>query len=307
MASIPSAGSPEHPAERAATSLCVTASSSQKLCTPSVANRRAAPAAVTPTTAQSIRVPDARHRGANVRRPGADTDPRRLRSRRWPDRHRRPHRRAPRRRRRRLLSHTLDDDRPLAAAPARPRLRRPRRRRHRPQHATLRNLQQLFDHGRLGRHRLLSILPVDQGIEHSAGASFAPNPIYFDPRAIVELAIEGGAQRRRLDARRARRRQPPLRAPHPVHRQAQPQRAADLPEPLRPGPVRERRSAPGSSARPASARRSTSAARSRRARSSRSRRPSRRPTRSACSPCCGATCATPRSSTTASTTTSRPT
>jgi class I fructose-bisphosphate aldolase len=58
---------------------------------------------------------------------------------------------------------------------------------------TLRNLQQLFDHGRLGGTGYVSILPVDQGIEHSAGASFAPNPIYFDPRAIVELAIEGGA------------------------------------------------------------------------------------------------------------------
>ena len=59
--------------------------------------------------------------------------------------------------------------------------------------ATLRNLQQVFNHGRLGGTGYLSILPVDQGIEHSAGASFAPNPIYFDPQAIVELAIEGGA------------------------------------------------------------------------------------------------------------------
>jgi class I fructose-bisphosphate aldolase len=58
--------------------------------------------------------------------------------------------------------------------------------------ATLRNLGALFGHGRLGGTGYLSILPVDQGIEHSAGASFAPNPIYFDPEAIVELAIEGG-------------------------------------------------------------------------------------------------------------------
>lgn len=58
--------------------------------------------------------------------------------------------------------------------------------------AVLRSLQTLFDHGRLGGTGYLSILPVDQGIEHSAGASFAPNPIYFDPAAIVELAIEGG-------------------------------------------------------------------------------------------------------------------
>jgi class I fructose-bisphosphate aldolase len=56
----------------------------------------------------------------------------------------------------------------------------------------LRNLQALFDHGRLGGTGYLSILPVDQGIEHSAGASFAPNPIYFDGENIVKLAIEGG-------------------------------------------------------------------------------------------------------------------
>ncbi|RMH03100.1 MAG: class I fructose-bisphosphate aldolase [Planctomycetota bacterium] len=53
-------------------------------------------------------------------------------------------------------------------------------------------LQRLFDHGRLAGTGYLSILPVDQGIEHSAGASFAPNPDYFDPAKIVELAIEGG-------------------------------------------------------------------------------------------------------------------
>jgi class I fructose-bisphosphate aldolase len=56
----------------------------------------------------------------------------------------------------------------------------------------LRSLQGLFDHGRLGGTGYLSILPVDQGIEHSGGASFAPNPAYFDPANIVELAIEGG-------------------------------------------------------------------------------------------------------------------
>ncbi len=56
----------------------------------------------------------------------------------------------------------------------------------------LRSLQQLFDHGRLAGTGYLSILPVDQGIEHSAGASFAPNPMYFDPENIVKLAIEGG-------------------------------------------------------------------------------------------------------------------
>jgi fructose-bisphosphate aldolase, class I len=56
----------------------------------------------------------------------------------------------------------------------------------------LRGLQSLYDHGRLGGTGFLSILPVDQGIEHSAGASFAPNPAYFDPEKIVELAVEGG-------------------------------------------------------------------------------------------------------------------
>ncbi len=58
--------------------------------------------------------------------------------------------------------------------------------------AVLRSLQTLFDNGRLAGTGYLSILPVDQGIEHSAGASFAPNPKLFDPKNIVELAIEGG-------------------------------------------------------------------------------------------------------------------
>jgi class I fructose-bisphosphate aldolase len=56
----------------------------------------------------------------------------------------------------------------------------------------LRNLQCIFNHGRLAGTGYLSILPVDQGVEHSGGASFAPNPIYFDPANIVELAMEGG-------------------------------------------------------------------------------------------------------------------
>ncbi len=56
----------------------------------------------------------------------------------------------------------------------------------------LRNLQQLFDGGRLGKSGYLSILPVDQGVEHAGGASFAKNPQYFDPEKIVELAYEGG-------------------------------------------------------------------------------------------------------------------
>jgi class I fructose-bisphosphate aldolase len=56
----------------------------------------------------------------------------------------------------------------------------------------LRNLGQLFGHGRLGGTGYVSILPVDQGIEHTAAASFAPNPAYLDPANIIELAIEGG-------------------------------------------------------------------------------------------------------------------
>lgn len=57
---------------------------------------------------------------------------------------------------------------------------------------TLRSMQAMLNHGRLAGTGYLSILPVDQGIEHSAGASFSPNPIYFDPENIVKLAIEGG-------------------------------------------------------------------------------------------------------------------
>ncbi|MBL7865803.1 MAG: class I fructose-bisphosphate aldolase, partial [Cyclobacteriaceae bacterium] len=56
----------------------------------------------------------------------------------------------------------------------------------------LRSLAALFNSGRLGGSGFVSILPIDQGIEHSAGASFAKNPIYFDPENIVKLAIEGG-------------------------------------------------------------------------------------------------------------------
>jgi fructose-bisphosphate aldolase, class I len=56
----------------------------------------------------------------------------------------------------------------------------------------LRNIQSIYDHGRLAGTGYMSILPVDQGIEHSAGASFAPNPVFFDPENIVRLAMEGG-------------------------------------------------------------------------------------------------------------------
>jgi class I fructose-bisphosphate aldolase len=57
--------------------------------------------------------------------------------------------------------------------------------------SVLRNLNWLYQHGRLGNTGYFSILPVDQGVEHSAGASFAPNPAYFDPENIVKLAVEG--------------------------------------------------------------------------------------------------------------------
>jgi len=53
-------------------------------------------------------------------------------------------------------------------------------------------MQQIFNHGRLGGTGYMSVLPVDQGIEHTAGSSFAPNPMYFDPENIVKLAIDGG-------------------------------------------------------------------------------------------------------------------
>jgi class I fructose-bisphosphate aldolase len=56
----------------------------------------------------------------------------------------------------------------------------------------LRSIESLYNHGRLGGTGYVSILPVDQGIEHSAGASFAPNPAYFDPENIIKLAVEGG-------------------------------------------------------------------------------------------------------------------
>jgi class I fructose-bisphosphate aldolase len=58
--------------------------------------------------------------------------------------------------------------------------------------SVLRSLQTLLDHGRLGGSGYLSILPVDQGVEHAGGASFAPNPIYFDPENIIQLAMAGG-------------------------------------------------------------------------------------------------------------------
>ena len=134
----------------------------------------------------------------------------------------------------------------------------------------LRNLQQMFDHGRLGGTGYLSILPVDQGIEHSAAASFAKNPAYFDPQNLAELAIAADCNAVRHDARRPRHRRSSLRAPDPVHRQAQPQRAPHLPEPIRPGAVRLGPARPSTSGPWAWAPRSTSAPRRRPDRSARS-------------------------------------
>ncbi len=94
----------------------------------------------------------------------------------------------------------------------------------------LRSMQTLFDNGRLAGTGYLSILPVDQGIEHSAGASFAPNPQYFDPANIVKLAIEGGCNAVAstfgvLGVGGAK-----VRAQDPIHRKDQSQRAAYVAE-----------------------------------------------------------------------------
>ena len=104
----------------------------------------------------------------------------------------------------------------------------------------LRNLQWLFNSGRLAGTGYVSILPVDQGIEHSAGASFAPEPDLLRPREHRAARDRGRLQRGRLDRRRPRRGQPQVRAQVPVHREAQPQRAAHLPQRVRPDPVRAR-------------------------------------------------------------------
>ena len=105
--------------------------------------------------------------------------------------------------------------------------------------AVMRSLQQMFGHGRLAGTGYLSILPVDQGIEHSAGASFAKNPLYFDPENIVEAGDRGRLQRRGVDAGRARRVLAPVRAQDPVPAQVQPQRVPDLPQQVRPDLLRQ--------------------------------------------------------------------
>ena len=105
----------------------------------------------------------------------------------------------------------------------------------------LRNLQALFDHGRLAGTGYVSILPVDQGVEHSGAASFAPNPAYFDPENIVRLAVEGGCNAVASTFGVLGGGLAALGAPHPVHREAQPQRDAEPPQLLRPGGLRHRR------------------------------------------------------------------
>ena len=98
----------------------------------------------------------------------------------------------------------------------------------------LKSLQRMFTHGRLAGTGYVSILPVDQGIEHSAGASFAPNPRLLRSREHREARDRRRLQRRRLDARRARHRRAQVRAQDPVHREDQPQRVPHLPEQVRP-------------------------------------------------------------------------
>ena len=149
-----------------------------------------------------------------------------------------------------------------------------------------------------GRHRLRVDPPGRPG--HRAlrrARASRPTRRTSTPRTSCELAVEGGCNAFASTFGVLGVDQPQVGAQDPVHREAQPQRAADVPQRVRPDHVRQRSSARGTWARRASARRSTSARehsappdrRGRRARS-------RRPTSSGCSPCCGATCATRRSS-----------
>ena len=153
------------------------------------------------------------------------------------------------------------------------------------------NLAWMYSHGRLGGTGYLSILPVDQGIEHIGGASFAKNPDYFDPENIVKLAIEGGCNAVAstfgvlgIVARKYAHKIPfmvkinhneLLTYPNKLDRSCS-----------------ARSSRRATWARPRSARRSTSARRKAPARSSKSRRRLRWRTNSAWRRCCGATCAT---------------
>ncbi len=102
----------------------------------------------------------------------------------------------------------------------------------------LRSLQQMFDHGRLGGTGYLSILPGRPGHRALGRRLVRPEPRLLRSRAHRRAGDRGRLQRRREHARRARRRLAPLRAPDPVHRQAEPQRVPQLPERLRPDQVR---------------------------------------------------------------------
>ncbi len=94
----------------------------------------------------------------------------------------------------------------------------------------LRSLQSLYDHGRAAGTGYVSILPVDQGIEHSGAASFAPNPIYFDPENIVKLAIEGGCNAVASTLGVLGTMSRGVRPQDSFHSQDQPQRDPDLPQ-----------------------------------------------------------------------------
>ena len=169
----------------------------------------------------------------------------------------------------------------------------------------LRSLASMYGHGRLANTGYLSILPVDQGIEHSGAASFAKNPVYFDPKNIVELAIEGGCNAVATTfgvlgdiGRRYAHRIPFIVKLNHNELLAYPISTTRSCSPRPPRPT--------TSVPLASERRSTSAPSTPPARSRKCPRPSRRPTSSACSPSCGATYATTRSAKTASITRSPP-
>ncbi len=102
----------------------------------------------------------------------------------------------------------------------------------------LRSMQALYSHGRLANTGYLSLLPVDQGVEHSGGASFAPNPIYFDPDNIVKLAIEGGCNAVASTLGVLSSVAASLCAQDSLHRQNQPQRNTDLSQHLRSDAIR---------------------------------------------------------------------
>jgi len=174
------------------------------------------------------------------------------------------------------------------------------------------NLTWMYGHGRLGGTGYMSILPVDQGIEHSGGASFAKNPDYFDPEKIIELAIEGGCNAVAstfgvlgMMSRKYAHKIPFLVKINHNELLTYPNSF----EQILFGTVEQAydmgAAAPTTWARPPSARPSTSARTTRTANSSRSRKPSPSPTNSAWRLSCGATSATRPSKKTRTTTSPR--